>query len=119
VKGLMPGEKIVVAGTFLIDSESRMRAAAAGIVSESSECSVCGMEVDIAKATAAGLTSTVRGQTYYFCAADDKAKFDKDPARYIRKAAKGPTTEAGKRLEQVEWTEGKAREPEHHEHSHP
>jgi membrane fusion protein, copper/silver efflux system len=30
VKGLMPGEKIVVSGTFLIDSESRMKAAAAG-----------------------------------------------------------------------------------------
>ncbi len=30
VKGLMPGERIVVAGTFLIDSESRMKAAAAG-----------------------------------------------------------------------------------------
>ena len=27
----MPGEKIVVSGTFLIDSESRMKAAAAGI----------------------------------------------------------------------------------------
>jgi len=27
-KGLMPGERIVIAGTFLIDSESRMKAAA-------------------------------------------------------------------------------------------
>jgi multidrug efflux pump subunit AcrA (membrane-fusion protein) len=37
VEGLMPGEKIVVSGTFLIDSESRMKAAAAGIYGETSE----------------------------------------------------------------------------------
>jgi membrane fusion protein, copper/silver efflux system len=30
-KGLMAGERIVVSGTFLIDSESRMKAAAAGM----------------------------------------------------------------------------------------
>ena len=28
--GLMPGEKVVVAGNFLIDSESRMKTAATG-----------------------------------------------------------------------------------------
>ena len=118
VKGLMVGEKIVVAGIFLLDSESRMRAAAAGLQGETSECPVCGMEVDIAKATAAGLTSTVRGQTYYFCAADDKAKFDKDPSRYLRKAAKGPMTEAGKRLEQVEWKEPPSAAPAPGDHGH-
>ena len=32
VKGLMPGERIVVSGNFLLDSESRMKAAALGIV---------------------------------------------------------------------------------------
>jgi YHS domain-containing protein len=107
VKGLMVGEKIVVSGTFLIDSESRMKAAAAGIYGESSECPVCGMEVDITKAKAAGLTSEFRGQTYYFCADDDKAKFDKEPTRYAWKSDKGPTTAAGKRLSETQWEGGK------------
>ena len=39
VKGLMAGEKIVVSGTFLIDSESRMKAAAAGIYGETQRVS--------------------------------------------------------------------------------
>jgi YHS domain-containing protein len=42
---------------------------------------VCGMEVD--KATA--LTATYKGQTYYFCSEDDKAKFLKNPEQYAAK----------------------------------
>jgi membrane fusion protein, copper/silver efflux system len=103
VKGLMPGEKIVVSGTFLIDSESRMKAAAAGIYGETSECPVCGMEVDTTKAKAAALTSEFRGQIYYFCAAEDKVKFDQEPTKYTWNAGKDATTEAGKRLGSVEW----------------
>ncbi|HSB73823.1 MAG TPA: efflux RND transporter periplasmic adaptor subunit, partial [Candidatus Methylomirabilis sp.] len=34
VEGLQPGERIVVAGTFLLDSESRMKLAAAGVSGE-------------------------------------------------------------------------------------
>jgi hypothetical protein len=37
VKGLAEGERIVVSGTFLLDSESRMRLAAAGINGASSK----------------------------------------------------------------------------------
>ena len=37
VEGLKPGERIVVAGTFLLDSESRMRLAAAGTSGASSK----------------------------------------------------------------------------------
>ena len=96
VKGLMVGEKIVVSGTFLIDSESRMKAAAAGIYGETSEDPVCGMEVDQAKAKAAGLTSEFRGQIYYFCADEDKVTFDKEPTRYAGKAGSGQG-EAGSR----------------------
>jgi RND family efflux transporter MFP subunit len=44
VKGLMPGEKIVVSGTFLIDSESRMKAAATGIYGETSAVKEAGSE---------------------------------------------------------------------------
>jgi YHS domain-containing protein len=119
VKGLTVGEKIVVSGTFLIDSESRMKAAAEGIYGESSECPVCGMEVDITKAKAAGLTSEFQGQTYYFCAAEDKTKFDAQPTKYTLKSSPGPTTAAGKRLEQIEWKGAKAREPKRREHPHP
>ncbi len=117
VKGLMTGEKVVVSGTFLIDSESRMKAAAAGIYGESSECPVCGMAVDITKAKAAGLASEFRGQTYYFCADEDKVKFDKEPTRYAWRAAEGATTEAGKRLEQVEWSAAHRVEPAHAGHA--
>jgi RND family efflux transporter MFP subunit len=121
VKGLMLGEKIVVSGTFLIDSESRMKAAAAGITGESSECPVCGMEVDQAKAKAAGLTSEFRGQVYYFCSDEDKVKFDKEPTRYALKSGKDATTEAGKRLGNVQWEGGKAKEKESAPvaHAHP
>jgi membrane fusion protein, copper/silver efflux system len=116
VKGLMVGEQIVVSGTFLIDSESRMKAAAAGIYGETNEDPVCGMEVDITKAKAAGLTSVFGGQTYYFCVAEDKAKFDAQPTKYTLKSNPGPTTTTGKRLEQVEWKGAKSREPKRHEH---
>jgi membrane fusion protein, copper/silver efflux system len=37
VKGLIPGERIVTSGTFLLDSESRMKAAGAAIYGETSE----------------------------------------------------------------------------------
>jgi len=103
VKGLMPGEKIVVSGTFLIDSESRMKAAAAGIYGETSEDPVCGMEVDESKAKAATRTADYKGRTYYFCSDDCKEKFDKQPTKYAWKVSPSPATAAGKRLEQVEW----------------
>ena len=50
VGGLMEGETIVTSGNFLLDSESRMKAAAAGVYGETSEDPVCGMEVDQTKA---------------------------------------------------------------------
>ncbi len=37
VEGLKPGEKIVVSGNFLIDSESRMKLAAAGLMTDKAE----------------------------------------------------------------------------------
>ncbi len=113
VKGLMPGERIVVSGTFLLDSESRMKAAAAGATghmheghSHPAEATVkdamavvarglttaidpiCGMDVDIQKATAAGRTSVFQGKSYYFCSDNCKVTFDKDPKRYAGASAK-------------------------------
>ena len=42
VEGLEPGERIVVSGNFLIDSESRMKLAAAGFFGEVVKDPVCG-----------------------------------------------------------------------------
>ncbi len=89
VKGLMPGERIVISGNFLIDSESRMKMAAAGM-SKAAEARtakdpVCGMDVDENKAKAAGLMAEHRGKTYYFCMEECKQAFDQDPGRYVEK----------------------------------
>jgi Cu+-exporting ATPase len=42
---------------------------------------VCGMTID--EKTAKG-QSDYKGQTYYFCAAICKTKFDQDPAKYVK-----------------------------------
>jgi RND family efflux transporter MFP subunit len=107
VKGLMAGEKIVVSGTFLIDSESRMKAAAAGIYGETAEDPVCGMEVDLGKAKATGHTVTHQGQTYVFCSDECQTEFVKAPTKYTWKANPGAKTEAGKRLDAVQWDDPK------------
>jgi Cu+-exporting ATPase len=43
---------------------------------------VCGMTID--SKTAAG-KSVYAGKTYYFCSKEDKAKFDSDPEKYLKK----------------------------------
>ena len=80
--GLMVGERVVVSGNFLIDSESRMRAVAAGIRGEQKKDPVCGMFVDEEKAQAAGRISQFEGQTYFFCSDQCKQNFDKEPGHY-------------------------------------
>jgi len=84
-RGLMPGERIVLSGTFLIDSESRMGAAARGIRGASATDPACGMEVDEKSAAAAGRKSDHGGKTFYFCSDECKKSFDADPARYAKK----------------------------------
>ena len=42
---------------------------------------VYGMEIDPAKAAG---TSQYNGQTYYFCSAGCKAKFDADPSKFVK-----------------------------------
>ena len=83
VSGLAPGERIVVSGNFLIDSESRLQAAAQGIFGATSTDPACGAEVDELKARAAGNTSAYQAKTYFFSSRECKEKFDQDPARYI------------------------------------
>lgn len=43
---------------------------------------VCGMDVE--EQSAAG-KSVYQGETYYFCAAFCKEKFDKNPEQYVKK----------------------------------
>ena len=89
VRGLTPGESIVVSGNFLVDSESRMKLAASGIYGAWHVDPVCAMHVDEGKAKAAGKTVDHGGKTYYFCSDDCVGKFRKEPAKYLKEA--GPT----------------------------
>ncbi|MGZ3647928.1 MAG: efflux RND transporter periplasmic adaptor subunit, partial [Syntrophales bacterium] len=45
-RGLMPGEKIVVSGNFLLDSEARLQLASTGITGKIGHDPVCGMNID-------------------------------------------------------------------------
>jgi YHS domain-containing protein len=72
----------VVSGNFLIDSESRLKQASAGIFGKPGRDSVCGMALDEDRAKAAGLTRKYGGKSFYFCAPEDMAKFDKSPQKY-------------------------------------
>jgi YHS domain-containing protein len=78
VGGLMEGEKVVTAGNFLLDSESRMRAAGASAAGAALD-PICGMEVEETKARAQGLVSGHGGSTWFFCSAGCKQAFDRDP----------------------------------------
>jgi YHS domain-containing protein len=90
-KGLMPGERIVISGTFLIDSESRMKLAAAGLFGTQVKDPVCGMVIDEDKAKSSGLTKEYRSQTYYFCADFCMKQFDQNPDRYAEPSGKSST----------------------------
>lgn len=83
VKGLMAGERVVVSGSFLLDSESRMKSAASG-VSTSETDPVCGMQVERDRATSAGRVVVHDGRAYYFCSEDCRRKFEKQPVAYTK-----------------------------------
>lgn len=84
--GLSEGERIVVSGTFLVSSESRMKAAAIAAAAASKTIDpVCGMEVDTVKAKAAGRTIDHDHRTYYFCADDCKKQFAANPEKFERR----------------------------------
>ena len=85
LQGLMPGERIVTSGNFLLDSESRMKLAASGVHGVSSTDPVCGMAVDETPAKAAKRSSHYQGGNYFFCSASCKNKFDADPAKSLAK----------------------------------
>jgi len=85
IEGLEAGERIVVSGNFLIDSESRMKLAAAGMFGVVTKDPVCGLNVDESKAKAAGFQSAYQNQTYYFCSGGCQQHFEKNPERYAAK----------------------------------
>jgi RND family efflux transporter MFP subunit len=84
VRGLKPGERIVISGNFLIDSESRLELAASGMYGTLSKDPVCGVDVSINKAQKTGRKSTYQGKTYYFSSDECKEKFDKNPHSYLK-----------------------------------
>jgi membrane fusion protein, copper/silver efflux system len=93
VKGLAVGDRIVVSGNFLIGSESRLRAAGAGMYASVKD-PVCGMGVDKSKASAAGRKREYGGETYYFCSDQCKHKFEANPLIYLKTG--GPASAAHK-----------------------
>jgi len=88
VGGLMEGETVVTAGNFLLDSESRMRAAGAAAAGTALD-PVCGMEVEEAKARAQGLVSEQGGKAWFFCTPGCKQAFDRDPKAATARAQGG------------------------------
>jgi Cu(I)/Ag(I) efflux system membrane fusion protein len=95
-KGLMPGERIVVSGTFFIDSESRMKGAAPAAsaapqtAAAAARDPVCGMHVDPQEARKAGRTATHGKDVHFFCSDNCKHRFVADPSRYAKPPAAKP-----------------------------
>ena len=95
-RGVQPGERVVVAATFLVDSESRLKTPASApaparttakpasmpgpiATAKTVRDPSCGMTVDPAKAVASGNTLAYNGSTYYFCSSKCKQAFQNDP----------------------------------------
>jgi Cu(I)/Ag(I) efflux system membrane fusion protein len=83
VKGLSEGDRIVVSGTFMVDSESQMKAAAEGVFGEPARDPICGMDVDEAAAKAAGKTHVHAGKTYFFCSEQCRKTFAASPEAHL------------------------------------
>lgn len=91
VAGLEQGERVVVSGNFLLDSESRLRTPATGVAAAvvtgapdlaSRTDPVCGMRVD---ANAAGVIQAPYGnKSYRFCSEKCKKNFQAAPENYVK-----------------------------------
>jgi Cu(I)/Ag(I) efflux system membrane fusion protein len=84
LRGLMPGEKIVVSGNFLLDSEARLQEAAAGSTGKSGRDPVCGMNIDEVRSQAEGNVRQYKGKAYFFCSPQCRDDFVKEPGRYLK-----------------------------------
>jgi len=89
LSGLKPGERVVAAATFLVDSESRLRTRTTGSTKNADDRNTkatantvkdpnCGMSVDRGKSVSEGFILAYRGSTYYFCSAKCKHAFEKN-----------------------------------------
>jgi Cu(I)/Ag(I) efflux system membrane fusion protein len=104
VRGLTEGERVVTGGTFLVDSESRLRfntgaplrqpphdkvtpqsnnEPALAVRSGQVKDPACGMMIDAAKAASDGNTLNGDGAIYYFCSRRCKENFSKQPEHYL------------------------------------
>lgn len=101
-QGVQPGEKVVAAATFLVDSESRLKTTTSGhmalekankpartpehaAATKVATDPMCGTPVDPSKALAAGNTYDYQGTTYYFCSRQHKEAFQHHPASSLAK----------------------------------
>jgi membrane fusion protein, copper/silver efflux system len=84
VSGLDAGERIVVSGNFLIDSESKLELAASGMQTGLSRDPVANLDVSMKKAAKEGRTAVYQGKTYYFSSDACKEQFEKAPGRYVK-----------------------------------
>jgi len=89
LEGLNPGDRVVVSGNFLVDSESRMKLAAAGMHRTTRKDPVCGMDVSPGKSGAAGLTLEHGGRQVHFCSEQCRREFEKDAERFALKSPEG------------------------------
>jgi len=122
--GLTPGEKIVVSGNFLIDSESRMEIAALGTGLRTSDDPVCGRYVDRDEAESSQRIASYANKTFYFCSDRCKKDFEKKPGKYVpkeqadrKKRDRTVKTRGGGRswadlLNPVKGSQAKKKEPE-------
>jgi len=85
LEGLGVGEKIALSGAFLLDSESRMEASAAGMSGLLVKDPVSREDVSTRKAEKLGLRISHRGQTYYFSSQESLTRFQQNPAAYAGK----------------------------------
>ena len=85
VKGLEPGERIVLSGNFLIDSESKLSMAASGMQPLLEKDPVCGQEVSPRKVEKLGRMIQHGGKTYYFHSEACKQKFERDPGHFVER----------------------------------
>jgi len=83
--GLKPGRGLSSLATFLLTRKARLQSAAQGIYGAVSIDPVCGMEVDEVRAKSPGKKQLVQRKTYFFCAAECKEQFDKDPGQFSEK----------------------------------
>ncbi len=86
LSGLREGEEVAASGTFLLDGESRLRAARFAVadaetaaVARKETDPVCGMPLDKLDET---LAAELDGWRVHFCSRTCKSKFDRDPGAF-------------------------------------